>query len=120
VIDGPAGRVYFAGDTGWGPHFEQIRERLGPVRLALLPVGAFQPRWFMRSVHISPDEAVRAHQALGASTSVGIHYGTFRLADDGFEEPMRSLDRALAHASGPRFWLAPFGEGRDIPPVART
>lgn len=117
VIEGPAGPVYFAGDTGWGPHFAGIRDRFGPVRLALLPVGAFLPRWFMNPVHLSPEDAVRAHQALEASTSVGIHYGTFRIADDGYEEPRRELDRALAGLDPPRFWLLPFGEGRDVPPA---
>jgi L-ascorbate metabolism protein UlaG (beta-lactamase superfamily) len=115
AIEGAAGPVYFAGDTGWGPHFDEIRRRLGSVRLALLPVGAFQPRWFMGPVHLSPEDAVAAHLALGASTSVGIHYGTFRIADDGFDEPRVELERALARASGVRFWLLPAGEGRDVP-----
>jgi L-ascorbate metabolism protein UlaG (beta-lactamase superfamily) len=115
VVEGPAGPVYFAGDTGWAEHFGRIRERFGPVRLALLPIGAFRPRWFMAPVHMSPEEAVRAHAELGASTSIGIHYGTFRLADDGFGEPSRELARALEGAQNPRFWLLPAGEGRDIP-----
>src|SRR5262249_4682563 len=67
VIEGPAGAVYFAGDTALSPHFEQIRSRIGPVRLALLPIGAFRPEWFMSPVHISPSDAVKAHQLLGAS-----------------------------------------------------
>jgi L-ascorbate metabolism protein UlaG (beta-lactamase superfamily) len=116
VIEGAAGRVYFAGDTGWGPHFAEIRRRLGPVRLALLPVGAFLPRWFMAPVHLSPEEAVAAHQALEASTSVGIHHGTFQLADDGIEEPRLQLERAVARAGRPRFWLLDAGESRDVPP----
>lgn len=115
VLEGPAGPVYFAGDTGWGPHFGEIRERVGPVRLALLPVGAFRPRWFMGPVHMSPDEAVRAHEVLAASTSIGIHYGTFRLADDGFDEPARELAKALASAGNRRFLLLPFGKAHDIP-----
>jgi L-ascorbate metabolism protein UlaG (beta-lactamase superfamily) len=118
AVEGAAGRVYFAGDTGWGPHFDQIRRRLGPVRLALLPVGAFQPRWFMGPVHLSPEDAVAAHLALGASTSLGIHYGTFRIADDGLDEPRAELDRALARAGGPRFWLLPPGEGHDVPKIS--
>jgi L-ascorbate metabolism protein UlaG (beta-lactamase superfamily) len=118
VLEGPAGPVCFAGDTGWGDHFSSIRRRFGPMRLALLPVGAFRPLWFMSPVHMSPDEAVRAHGELGASTSVGIHYGTFRLADDGFEESARDLSRALEGAANPRFWMLPFGEGRDIPDLS--
>ncbi len=116
VIEGPAGAVYFAGDTGWGKHFSEIRTRLGAMRLALLPVGAFLPRWFMGPVHLSPDEAVRAHRVLEAGISVGIHYGTFNLADDGYSEPASALDRALDGDGRARFWMVPFGEGRDVPP----
>jgi L-ascorbate metabolism protein UlaG (beta-lactamase superfamily) len=117
VIEGPAGRVYFAGDTGWGPHFREIHRRFGPMRLALLPVGAFLPRWFMAPVHLSPSEAVRAHQVLDASTTVGIHYGTFRIADDGLDDPRQALGQALAAQGRPRFWLLEPGVGRDIPPM---
>src|SRR5262249_3115121 len=62
VIKGPSGIVYFAGDTGFGGHFDQIGRLFGEIRLALLPIGAFRPRWFMSPVHMSPDEAVRAHR----------------------------------------------------------
>lgn len=119
VVTGPAGSVYFAGDTGWGPHFEQIRERLGPPRLALLPIGAFRPEWFMSRVHISPDEAVRAHQVLGAGTSVAIHFGTFRLGDDGQDEAPARLEAVIttANTQRPRFWVLRFGEGRSVPPL---
>jgi L-ascorbate metabolism protein UlaG (beta-lactamase superfamily) len=120
VIEGRGGPVYFAGDTGWGPHLRDIRLQFGPVRLALLPVGAFLPRWFMAPVHLSPQDAVEAHRALEASTSVGIHYGTFRVADDGIDEPRVELERAAAGAGDPRFWLLPFGEGRDVPPLDRS
>ena len=119
VVEGPAGAVYFAGDTGWGRHFEQARERFGPFRLALLPIGAFRPRWFMAPVHLSPEEAVRAHKVLGASTSMAIHFGTFRLGDDGQDEPVEHLVQALADSSlsPERFRVLGFGEGRDVPPV---
>lgn len=120
VVTGPAGSVYFAGDSGWGPHFEQIRERFGPVRLALLPIGAFRPKWFMSRVHLSPGEAVRAHQVLGAGTSVAIHFGTFRLGDDGQDEAPERSRAAIESAGnpGPRFWILGFGEGRTVPPTA--
>jgi L-ascorbate metabolism protein UlaG (beta-lactamase superfamily) len=95
VLRTASGSVFFAGDTGYGRHFAMIRERLGAPRLALLPIGAYRPEWFMRRVHMSPDDAVRAHLDLGARTSVGIHWGTFRLADDGQDEPLRDLARAL-------------------------
>jgi L-ascorbate metabolism protein UlaG (beta-lactamase superfamily) len=83
--------VYFAGDTGFGGHFAQIRERFGAPRLALLPIGAYEPRWFMSPVHMAPDEAVRAHRILGAKTSIAIHHGTFQLADEGIDTPKKRL-----------------------------
>jgi L-ascorbate metabolism protein UlaG (beta-lactamase superfamily) len=91
VIETAAGTVYFAGDTGFGGLFEDIRERFGPPRLALLPIGAYEPRWFMSPIHMGPDEAVRAHRILGAATSIAIHHGTFALADDGIDTPRRVL-----------------------------
>ncbi len=82
VLHGRGGPIYFAGDTGWGSHFSEIARRFGPPRLALLPIGSHLPRWFMRPVHLSPAEAVRAHQVLGAQASMAIHFGTFPMADD--------------------------------------
>lgn len=117
VVQGPAGTVYFAGDTGWGPHFAQIAARFGPPRLALLPIGAYRPRWFMAPMHIDPEEAVRAHRLLGARTSVGIHWGTFPLADDGQHEPLRDLALARSRHGVPptAFRALGFGEGVDLP-----
>jgi L-ascorbate metabolism protein UlaG (beta-lactamase superfamily) len=96
VIEGDRGPVYFAGDTGFGEHFAQIREQFGPIELAILPIGAYEPRWFMSPVHIDPSEAVRAHEILDARRSFGIHWGTFRLADEGPVEPIDDLGRALS------------------------
>lgn len=115
VISGPSGRVYFAGDTGYGSQFQEVARRLGPPRVALLPIGAFRPRWFMSPVHMGPDQAVQAARDLQAGTSVGIHYGTFRLADDGEDEPKEELAKALAAGAAPVFWVLDFGEGREIP-----
>jgi L-ascorbate metabolism protein UlaG (beta-lactamase superfamily) len=95
VIETPGGPIFFAGDTGWGPHFQMIRERFGPSRLAILPIGAYRPEWFMHTVHISPAEAVRAARILGAAVSVPMHYGTFHLGDDGQDEPVEALRQAL-------------------------
>jgi L-ascorbate metabolism protein UlaG (beta-lactamase superfamily) len=83
--------VYFAGDTAFGPHFAQIREKFGPPRLALLPIGAYEPRWFMSAAHMAPDEAVRAQEILAATTSIAIHHGTFQLADEGLDTPKKQL-----------------------------
>jgi L-ascorbate metabolism protein UlaG (beta-lactamase superfamily) len=94
-VAGQRSSAYFAGDTGWGPHFGWVRERLGAPTLALLPIGAYRPRWFMRSQHVTPDEAVQAHLALGAQRSLAIHWGTFDLSDEGVFEPVQDLWAAL-------------------------
>ena len=87
-------RIYFAGDTAYASFFPAIRDRLGPIDLALLPIGAYEPRWFMRAVHMNPDEAVRAHLDVGAAMSIGMHFGTFQLTKEGIDEPLRALDQA--------------------------
>lgn len=116
VLQGPAGAVYFAGDTGDGPHFEQIAQRFGPLRLALLPIGAYRPAWIMARVHLSPRAAVAAQRRLHAATAMGIHFGTFRLADDGQDKPLEALSAALAErGAGAPFWVLDFGEGREVP-----
>jgi len=91
VIEAADGMVYFAGDTAFGDHFAKIRERFPAPRLALLPIGAYEPRWFMSAVHMSPEEAARAHEILGAQSSIAIHHGTFQLADDAIDTPRRRL-----------------------------
>lgn len=119
VIDGPGGRVFFAGDTGIGPHFDDIRNRFAPLRLALLPIGAFRPEWFMKEAHMSPSQAIAAHLQLQASTSMAIHFGTFHLGDDGETEPVERWRDAI-RANGmkeSRLWVLDFGEGRDVPAV---
>jgi L-ascorbate metabolism protein UlaG (beta-lactamase superfamily) len=108
VIDGPSARVFFAGDTGYGPHFTRVREKTGAPDVALLPIGAFRPRWFMRAVHTDPQDAVRAHLDLGAQLSIGMHFGTFPLADDGMEEPVVELAKARsAHGIAEDVFVAP-------------
>jgi L-ascorbate metabolism protein UlaG (beta-lactamase superfamily) len=110
VIETPHGPIFFAGDTGWGSHFRMIRERFGSMRLALLPVGAYRPEWFMSAVHIGPRDAVRAAQELGAAVSIPMHYFTFHLGDDGQDEPAEVLRRELARAPGVRFEILRPGE----------
>jgi L-ascorbate metabolism protein UlaG (beta-lactamase superfamily) len=98
VIEGGPGAVYFAGDTGTGPHFEQIASRFPDISAALLPIGAFLPEWFMAPHHLSPADALRAHFILNARTSIATHFGTFPLADDGRLEPETALLDALRRA----------------------
>jgi L-ascorbate metabolism protein UlaG (beta-lactamase superfamily) len=86
--------VYFAGDSGYAPCFAEVRERIGPPDVALLPIGAYEPRWIMQDNHMNPEEAVRAHLDVGATTSIAIHHGYFRLGDEGFDEPVRDLEAA--------------------------
>lgn len=115
VLESKFGNVYFAADSGWGPHFEEIGRRFGPFRLSMLPVGAFRPRWFMSGVHIGPEEAVEAHKVVRSEVSVPIHYGTFRLGDDGEEEAVELLREILANEPDPKpeFWVLAHGEGRS-------
>lgn len=114
VISGPSGNAYFAGDTGWGPHFAEIGQRFAPLRLAMLPIGAYLPRWFMKPVHISPAEAVEAHRLLRAQTSVAMHYGTFNLGDDGELQPLDDLRAALEANRVDDFAILEHGIGRDV------
>jgi L-ascorbate metabolism protein UlaG (beta-lactamase superfamily) len=109
VIEAADRIVYFAGDTAFGGHFAQIRERFGTPRLALLPIGAYEPRWFMSSVHMGPEDAVRAHRILGAKTSIAIHHGTFQLADESIDTPRRRLSEC---APGDSFVV--LGNGQSL------
>jgi len=108
MIRTAGGSVWFAGDTGWGPHFAEVRNRLGGPDLALLPIGAYEPRWFMEPVHMNPDEAVRAHLAAGARLSLAMHHGTFRLTDEGLDAPLHALAAAREkHGLAPTAFAAP-------------
>jgi L-ascorbate metabolism protein UlaG (beta-lactamase superfamily) len=87
-------RIYFAGDTAYAPIFRDIRQRLGAPDVSLIPIGAYEPRWFMRSVHMNPAEAVQAHMELESRESIAMHFGTFQLTTEGIDEPLRALERA--------------------------
>jgi L-ascorbate metabolism protein UlaG (beta-lactamase superfamily) len=104
--------VYFAGDTAFGSHIARIRERFGSPHLALLPIGAYEPRWFMSPVHMAPDEAVRAHRILAARASIAIHHGTFQLADEGLDTPRKQLLDSVHDES---FLVLANGQSVDIP-----
>lgn len=101
VHAGPA-RLYFAGDTGYHPTlFKEIARRLGPPDLAMIPIGAYEPRWFMREQHCNPAEAVQIHCDLAARTSVAMHWGTFQLTDENRDDPPLALRAALQSAGVP-------------------
>jgi L-ascorbate metabolism protein UlaG (beta-lactamase superfamily) len=88
-------KIYHAGDSGLGPHFAQTRERWGAPDLALLPIGAYEPRWFMKSMHMNPSDAVEAMELLGAKQALGMHFGTFQLTDEARDQPVKDLATAL-------------------------
>jgi len=113
VIEG-AHRVYFAGDTGYGPHFAEIRARLGPPDLALLPIGAYLPRWFMAAQHISPGEAILAADVLGAGVSMAMHHACFQLADEGQWQAQEKFEVLLLDREDREeaFWAPVHGESR--------
>src|SRR5262249_30758194 len=100
VIETPGGRIYHVADTGYGTghHFRTAREKHGPFRLAILPIGAYEPRWFMRDMHMNPQEAVQAFVDCGAELALGHHYGTFQLTDEPIDAPTLALPQALAGA----------------------
>jgi L-ascorbate metabolism protein UlaG (beta-lactamase superfamily) len=93
--------VYFAGDTGYSKDFRDIGERFGRVDLALIPIGAYAPRWFMQNQHVDPAQAVQIHADMRAKRSIGIHWGTFELSDEALDEPPQELARALREARLP-------------------
>ena len=109
-------RIFFAGDTAYGQFFRDIRLRLGPIDLALLPIGAYEPRWFMQPVHMNPAEAVQAHLDLEASESVGMHFGTFQMTTEGIDEPLCALENACRtkNIAQPRFRTLRFGESFQL------
>lgn len=86
-------KVYFLGDSGYSDVFKEIGERLGPMDLSLIPVGAYMPRWFMSPIHISPEESVQVHLDVRSKKSVAMHFGTFALADDNPERAIEDLKK---------------------------
>ena len=119
--------LFFAGDTGFSKDFADIRERFaerqgvaqgGGFDIALLPIGAYEPRWFMQRQHVDPEEAVRIHRDLGAKASLGIHWGTFELTDESLDEPPRRLAQARQAQGVPdsAFFTLAIGQTRRLLP----
>jgi L-ascorbate metabolism protein UlaG (beta-lactamase superfamily) len=117
AFETPGGLVYYSGDTGFGAFYAEVREKFGRPRLALLPIGAYEPRWFMKWAHQNPEEAVQAHNILQPLASLGVHWGTWQLTDEGMDDPVVTLDAALEDAGLTRedFWVLDNGESRDVP-----
>jgi L-ascorbate metabolism protein UlaG (beta-lactamase superfamily) len=119
VISTPAGKIYHIGDTGFhnGINYRAAAEKHGPFRLANLPIGAYEPRWFMKAQHQNPQEAVEGFQLCHAAYAVGHHFGTVQLTNEGIEEPVRALEVALKGqgVAPERFRALRAGEVFDVP-----
>lgn len=104
VLETPAGKIYLVCDSGYGDgtHFRRVRETHGPIRLATLPIGAYEPRWFMRDMHMNPEDAVNALADCGAQVALAHHHGTFQLTDEAIDAPVEALTAALAAANVPQ------------------
>lgn len=117
VLLTPGGNVYFAGDSGYGDHFAATRQKYGAFRLAMLPIGSYDPRWFMSYGHMNPAEAVQAFRDLHSLHMLPLHYGMFQLADTGYEEPLVALqsameadgitERQIRAVGAGEFWMVP-------------
>ncbi len=123
AVFAPDCHLFFAGDTGYSRDFADIRERLAPRQqhggfdLALIPIGAYEPRWFMKEQHVNVEEALKIHADLGAKASLGVHWGTFELTDESLDEPPRQLarQRAALGLAEDAFFTLPIGGTRRLP-----
>jgi L-ascorbate metabolism protein UlaG (beta-lactamase superfamily) len=111
MIESRGRRVYFGGDTGYASHFSEIKTRLGSPDIAMLGIGAYEPRWFMQPIHMNPAEAVCAHRDLGSRHSIGMHFGTFQLTTEAIDQPQADLRRALAESGIPDSEFVTLHEG---------
>jgi L-ascorbate metabolism protein UlaG (beta-lactamase superfamily) len=104
VLETPGGKIYIVCDSGYGEgkHFRRVAEAHGPIKLAILPIGAYEPRWFMRDQHMNPDDAVKAFADCGAERALAHHHGTFQLTDEAIDAPALALAEALDAAQVPR------------------
>lgn len=119
VIEGPSGKILHIGDTGFdnGRPYQGLATRHGPLRAAILPIGAYEPRWFMRDQHQNPDEAARGFLLSGARYAIGHHWGSFQLTDEPRDAPLDALATALETHAIPaeRFRALPPGTAWNIP-----
>ena len=119
TMETPGGNIYFAGDTGYGHGevFYHVKEKFGKFRLAILPIGAYEPRWFMKYAHMNPEDAVTAYRDLGKPYTMGIHFGTFRFSDEGYKDPIKDLETSKRNhkISDEKFRTLNVGESWDVP-----
>jgi L-ascorbate metabolism protein UlaG (beta-lactamase superfamily) len=113
VLERDGVRAYHSGDTAWFHGFAEIGRRAGPIHAAMLPIGAYEPRWFMRTQHMNPEDAVQAFAALGAERFFAMHWGTFKLTDEALDEPPQRLRQAWDEAGLPL-------DRRHIPAIGET
>jgi L-ascorbate metabolism protein UlaG (beta-lactamase superfamily) len=118
MLSSPTAKIYFAGDTGYGHWFAEIGRRHADIDLALLPVGAYEPNWFMRPMHLNPAEAVRACLDLGAARMATMHWGTFVLSTEPLLAPVEESVKAWEATGRPRdeLWDLAVGQSRFLPP----
>jgi L-ascorbate metabolism protein UlaG (beta-lactamase superfamily) len=117
VLNTSAGKIYFAGDTGYNDStFKEIGKRCGEMKVSLIPIGAYKPRWFMSAIHTNPEEAVKIHLDVKSKASIGSHFGTFPLADDAQHDPIGDLKIALDehNLTSEDFIVLKEGESRDF------
>jgi L-ascorbate metabolism protein UlaG (beta-lactamase superfamily) len=116
VIQGSSATLYHSGDTGSFSGFREIGRRFPGIDVAMLPIGAYDPRWFMQSVHVDPEEALQAFEDLGARTFVAMHWGTFKQADEPLDEPPVRLEAERVRRSIPpeRVKVLAIGESLDV------
>jgi L-ascorbate metabolism protein UlaG (beta-lactamase superfamily) len=123
VLETPVGKIYIVCDSGYGDgnHFRRVAKAHGPLRLAILPIGAYEPRWFMQDQHMNPSEAVKALADCGAEQALAHHHGTFQLTDEAIDAPVVALAVALDAAKIPRekFMALQPGQVVEIQPSSR-
>lgn len=116
VIKTSSGVICFIGDSGYGYFIKEIRKRFGSFDLAFIPVGAYDPAWMMKTIHLTPEEAWQVHKDLDSRLSVAIHFGTFQLTDEGIDEPAKRLRNAISSDGGAfgKFVVPAFGKGEEV------
>ncbi|MGC4017390.1 MAG: MBL fold metallo-hydrolase [Luteolibacter sp.] len=114
LLEGGGFKLWHAGDTAWCPAFQEIGDRFGPIDLGMIPIGAYNPRFIMKSVHVTPEEAVRIFQETRCRRAIAMHWGTFRLTDEPMSEPPARLKLACEQAGIDSFQVLRVGEGITV------